>query len=72
MRFTPEVLHREHEEECIAIDKTIDNTFKLGLVRDKNIERVVCVEVIGVVDVRAVIVVAVGRHESHVLDNRLQ
>ena len=70
--LTPEVLHREHQEEGIAIYKIVYDAFKLRLAGDHAVELVVGIEVIGIVDIRAVVVVAIGRHDRHGLDHRFQ
>ena len=67
--LTPEVLHREDQEQCVAIDEAIDDTLELGLGRDHHIELVVCIEVESIVEVIAVVVVAVGRSNRHLHDN---
>ena len=68
--LTPEILHREHQEQYITIHKTICNTLKLRLTGNIGIKRVIRIEVIRVIDIITIIMVTIRRNYRHSLDHR--
>ena len=70
MGLTPEILHREHIEQHVAINEAIHNTFKL---RRSGIAIEICigVEMVRIVDIRTIVMIAIGRNHRHRLNHRL-
>ena len=68
--FTPPVLERIDEEQHIAINETIGDALELRFHRSSVRKSPVGIEMVVVVETRAVVVVSVGRHECHLVQCR--
>ena len=66
----PIILHREYQEEYIAIHERIGDAIKLRFCLGILLKGVVGVEVEGVVEVARVVMVTIGRYDRHLLDDR--
>ena len=68
--LTPPVLHREDEEEHIAILEAIGNTLELRFYFCSVCKAPISIEVIVIVQTRAVIMVTIRRNKRHLIQNR--